>query len=759
MIKRLICFSIVFIFIAFHYNGYAQLSGVLTIGNNPNNTYTFNSINSAFDSLKKVGVSGSLVLKIDSGFYNEKIIMGPIPNSSSWNNVIIESLSGDSSDVVIFNNLQNAQESVILIDSIKHLTIKNLTIRAESVNGTTGLKCIIQINPSTDSIRILNNQIIANLNTGDSLIGIINACNYYSEITNNLIANGLISILNNNNSYLPIYSKIVGNQLVNFREIGINGTRNSVLFGNLILSNIGYCGIASIGPGYIGNNKIINTQIAIDAIDNSVTYIYNNMVIIDRPSTKNCFLSFSIMSNSILVNNTVHIISGLNSSSLISGGYCPFNMAKSRLYNNILVNKVGSVFDIEQLSAVQMENNILYWNSTDIAKINNPKIDYHTLSDMAKLNVCINDLDSLPLFCSNTDLHLKFNQFEGFATVNTPTFNPPIGIPGIEYDIDDDQRNMTYFCPGADVFIPDSLDIMPYSFISPKQIFHFPYADSLKLVVLNSGLTPVTNYNLKIYLSGNLFGQITLQKALQPNQSDTINVGYFNFPSQNFDIVAITNHASDSKPQNDTLRQTSINQLVDLSMEAILFPMDSITTPVSFNYQVIVRNLGNTPISELPIGFKFGSQSLNDTFHQKLYPTDTIVLTSSKMIQPTNYDTLICAYTTHNLDFNHSNDSTCKLIDNISSIENTSSLSHLEINAYPNPTNDKVYFEFNAAFPKNTSIEIYNIIGQKIMSHQYGENKEIKTIEINLQTQSSGVYFYRVSFDKKVLFNGKIIKS
>ena len=81
------------------------------------------------------------------------------------------------------------------------------------------------------------------------------------------------------------------------------------------------------------------------------------------------------------------------------------------------------------------------------------------------------------------------------------------------------------------------------------------------------------------------------------------------------------------------------------------------------------------------------------------------------------------------------------------------------LKVFPNPTNDKVYFEFNSTIPANMSIEIYNLMGQKIKGLHYLSNREANSLEINLQTQAAGIYFYRVLVGDEIKFMGKLIKN
>ena len=80
------------------------------------------------------------------------------------------------------------------------------------------------------------------------------------------------------------------------------------------------------------------------------------------------------------------------------------------------------------------------------------------------------------------------------------------------------------------------------------------------------------------------------------------------------------------------------------------------------------------------------------------------------------------------------------------------------LKVYPNPTHDVVYFAFDSPIPQGLSIELYNLMGQKVKGISYKPNKESKLVDINLQTLPTGIYFYRVLMEDEAHFSGKIIK-
>jgi len=73
------------------------------------------------------------------------------------------------------------------------------------------------------------------------------------------------------------------------------------------------------------------------------------------------------------------------------------------------------------------------------------------------------------------------------------------------------------------------------------------------------------------------------------------------------------------------------------------------------------------------------------------------------------------------------------------------------ISIYPNPVQDNFKIRSNKALD-NASISIYNALGKKVKTSSHLNEK------INIVELQSGIYFYSISKDKKVIYNGKIIK-
>ncbi len=94
-------------------------------------------------------------------------------------------------------------------------------------------------------------------------------------------------------------------------------------------------------------------------------------------------------------------------------------------------------------------------------------------------------------------------------------------------------------------------------------------------------------------------------------------------------------------------------------------------------------------------------------------------------------------------------DSVCVTI--VTGIQNISNSSF--INIYPDPNNGTFFIEISTPYNKSI-VEIDNVLGQQVLRQEITGTKN----ELNLNTQPSGVYFYKViSETGSVLGNGKLI--
>jgi hypothetical protein len=83
----------------------------------------------------------------------------------------------------------------------------------------------------------------------------------------------------------------------------------------------------------------------------------------------------------------------------------------------------------------------------------------------------------------------------------------------------------------------------------------------------------------------------------------------------------------------------------------------------------------------------------------------------------------------------------------------------LELMVYPNPFTDHLTFDLMLETDSKVSLEIYNLNGVKLATVF---NEKVQALQNNLieyrpENLPTGVYFYRVIADGRIIFTGKVI--
>lgn len=77
------------------------------------------------------------------------------------------------------------------------------------------------------------------------------------------------------------------------------------------------------------------------------------------------------------------------------------------------------------------------------------------------------------------------------------------------------------------------------------------------------------------------------------------------------------------------------------------------------------------------------------------------------------------------------------------------------VSVFPNPGTGKFFLQVESEKVKVKSIEVFNVLGEKVYSNSYIQNP---TFEINLSNQPNGIYLYRIiSENGTLLGSGKIV--
>ncbi|TVR77714.1 MAG: hypothetical protein EA412_10170, partial [Chitinophagaceae bacterium] len=195
------------------------LSGTYTI--NAFGNGDFISFTEAVEELVNCGVSGPVVINVDSATYNEQIIIPAIPGASSTNTITFTSANPEES-IISYEDQVSADRYVIQLDGTSHLTIDNLGIHALSSDFGWG----IHLTNNADSINLTNNIILLDkTNTLVSNVGGIIASNSNTLAT----SNG-----ENANNLLIEGNTIIGG----YHNIRLNGSSLAQSQGIVIRDNI-----------------------------------------------------------------------------------------------------------------------------------------------------------------------------------------------------------------------------------------------------------------------------------------------------------------------------------------------------------------------------------------------------------------------------------------------------------------------------------------------------------------------------------------
>ncbi len=747
-----------FVFLSSSLFAQQGLSGNYLISNQANANCDFTSFTSAIDSLVQVGVAGQVTFKIDSGTYTEQIVIPYINNTSATNTITFESLSGDSTDVVLKYNIQTNNAFVLKFDSTKYITFQNLTLEAvgTGVNGSGLVSGVIEIKSNSNNISIKNNVIIGGQKGLSHHINIkSNGCDI--EISHNLIKNGSIGINSYNGTpptYPPNYQDtlyVFENIISDFKYCGI-GCENryyTIIESNHIETTID--SIRNVGLFFhsylchVFKNKIINTVSGITSTQSWDINVYNNFISIDRPGWTAYGVEFWYQSDIDFVFNTVNIINGDTNSSCVCYSTND-SIYWASCYNNILIADSCMVYKNDLSHFLNCDYNVCHTNSAVFAQAGTSVnlTTYASLSSFKQAGYCLNCLDSLPALNSPTDLHLTTDQFSGIGSKNAISL-----ISSITDDIDGQVRDTNNVRPGADEYYPFGEDLMIQSIILPEDTVVALSSDTIKVVVRNIGILAVSAYQIKIDISGESPSIYNINIALPPGNIDTLILDVFTVPKYNFTISATAINSQDVYHANDSIAKNIISKKYDVGIVKIISPSDTVTTNNS-QVEALIKNFGDIDLTTFPISYNFYGNTVCDTFLGNLSSGDSIIFTFNQNINSIYLDSEICVTTYLALDVDSINDSYCKtyVFDSTNSISEIKQINSF-VKIFPNPTSDIINFEIEKQYNNcKFELKIFDSFGKKIKNtliKDYTENSNSLIIIVDVNTLKPGIYFYQIN--------------
>ena len=239
------------------------LSGTYTIGKNEG--ADFASVNEAVNAAQCGGVSGPVIFNMETGNYNERVVMSAIPGASAFNTIIFQSKSGSNADVVISYATSDA---TMVMNGTDYVSFENISINhraatygnAARIDGkaanihfrgvifdgvdvarTGANSAVVYFTASAAK----NDITFENCELNNGSIGIVmggmNADNMdrRTTITGNLFFNQFETALSMSNENAPNISNNVISSLSNFsnyKGIALNNVSNDIVLSNNVIT-------------------------------------------------------------------------------------------------------------------------------------------------------------------------------------------------------------------------------------------------------------------------------------------------------------------------------------------------------------------------------------------------------------------------------------------------------------------------------------------------------------------------------------------
>jgi hypothetical protein len=611
---------------------YSCFNGVYTIGNIIGNNYDYTSFGSAISDLIVGPICGNVIFLVDSGNYNERLILPNLPNSGPNQQVTFRSMHSDSTYAKISYSTSSTARNVINILG-SYYNIENISISSSS--GATYARGI-EIAPNVHNINIKNCHFIGKTTTssGDaySLIyaqgtGIHNINILYNYISKgsypiNLYGSGTNPSKNN---------KIIGNQIIDFYYYGpqIYYTDSLIFESNLVRNIQSNSYVYGIYMNANSSFKILKNKFEITGYSqtyglriqnstspaNSPALIANNFLSVTGTGTSSWFgFHLQTIVNLDFIHNSTRMIGGgANANTfLVSGG------SGIRVMNNNFAVTSGNGFPIYITSPTaiiysdynnysSVGPNIAYWSG---AKTSVASLTSTSLKDSNSVSIS-------PAYTSNRDLHLLSNSLSAKGILSNKVTD----------DIDNKPRTTTPTIGAHEV------PIIPYDGGITEIIFPATTTEGINYplfaVIKNFGLNTLDSFPIKYKVNNSNTATFFYYQSLSTGQSDTIQLTNLISPAGNSTICAFTQIANDTNFFNDSICINFFgNPGFDLSLRKII----PIQVQCGMQYdtlKLLVENTGNQNItSNFLIKYQIlgTSQIVNQTISTNIPVGDSAVL-------------------------------------------------------------------------------------------------------------------------------------
>ncbi len=438
-------------------------AGTYTIGSSTSADYA--TFVAAIADLNQFGICGPVVFNVETGTYNESVVIDEVLGASSVNTITFQSATGNNTDVTL-----SATSGVILkLDGADYITIKDMTI--SGAGATSAIEIANGANYNTIQGNILS---LTGSNTSSTyrVVYDYNSINEFNSYIDNTVSGGYYGMYfyGGGTTSLQKGTHVEGNDISGFYIYGmfvyyqdsaqvignyIHDGTNSYCYGiytyynfngfsfsknRIILDNSSYCYALRV---YYGNYYLYMPTNAAPGL------VSNNFISVSA-GTGTIYGIYAYYSNNVkYYHNSVHISAGGTSSRCLYQYNTPSNTYGQTFYNNTFSNTGGgyAAYYSSTTYINDVDYNNYYTTGSYLAYWNGNRADLSALQSASSKDA--NSVSVDPQFVSDTDLHTNNISLWG-AGMPLSTIVPD--------DIDDEPRDTVAPCIGADEF-----DVLPYN--------------------------------------------------------------------------------------------------------------------------------------------------------------------------------------------------------------------------------------------------------------------------------------------------------
>lgn len=587
---------------------YAGLDGPYTIGGVfPD----FLSFSEAVATLSQGGILGPVVFNVRNGTYEEQISLGVARGSGPGNTITFQSESGDSSLVILTNDI-SFPDYTVKLEGTDYVTFRNMSLQA----GLSTSSTVIELGNSVDSFSLLNCRIIAPPLAFDDLIKPSgDSLGNTLAFRHNAFSGGGYAINLAGHSGQLLTGIEVDSNTFEWQADGAvkleyadaplirgntlsgqgSGTNYFGLFLRYCHNQMRILGNRITHPGGFG--------ILLFSCDGTLSdrgLAANNFIHLEGDASTGLYINTCTFQH--FYHNTIHA-AGTNTNSRALGAIYGGNNV---LMNNILANSAGgyAIHATSSGSLAGSDHNNLYatgsrlgnWGGADAADL----AAWQLLSGLDG-----NSLPDNPLFYSDTDLHVLQIALDSAA----------VPLSDILTDIDGEARDPAFPDIGADEFdyLEDDLGIT--ALVAPADGCELGNTEAVKVAIQNFGGLPQTGFEVSYSLGGGPdvvenVGALVVQPGDTAHYTFTSPVNVSGYQQHTFELGALL--ATDLNPGNDFLNATATNFQEPATVSNML-PADGsldMDPPLNFSWQPspgatrydLYLWLANGPQPDMPVG-------------------------------------------------------------------------------------------------------------------------------------------------------------